>query len=69
MGMRYRILDYQNGKIISDIQSTQDVCTLLKMMSKYSTSWAVVSHNDDFLTSCFVEKNGQWFYITSVKEG
>lgn len=60
--MRYRILDYQNGKIISDIKTTDGVCIMLKAVFSYSNSFDVVTHNQEFVTCDFVQRNGEWFH-------
>lgn len=62
MGMNYRILDYQNGRIMSNISSVGEVCILLKLLSTYSNSWAVTTHNDKFITSSFIQKDNEWKY-------
>jgi hypothetical protein len=62
MGMLYRILDYQNKKITSHLSAGEVCITLNFLFPAYSQSFAVVTHNDDFVTQDFVQKDGQWVH-------
>jgi hypothetical protein len=62
MGQLYRILDYQNKKIISHLNAGE-VCTLLNsIFPAYTSSFDVVTHGSQFVTCDFVQKDGQWVY-------
>ena len=63
MGMKYRILDYANGKILNNL-SLQEVCiTLRSLFPAYTQSFAIVSLNDEFVTGDFKQNDfGDWIH-------
>ena len=62
MGMLYRILDYQNKKIISNLSKSEVCAHLAALFPEYTQSFDVVSHNCQFVTGDFVLKDGQWVH-------
>lgn len=69
MGQQFRILDYKNGRIVSGLKSTQEVCAALKAVFVFSDSFAVITTSDQFVTQDFVQNQyGDWAYMPAPKE-
>lgn len=69
MGRMFRVFDFQNGKIISDIPTTEAVCLILRALSEYSTNLGVSHHGDDtFCTRDFKQDSGSKFFIFSPEK-
>lgn len=62
--MKYRILDYSRGIILSDLTS-DEVCAICKAMMHYTApSFDIVTHNNEFVTGDFNQICGRkdWVY-------
>lgn len=61
--MNYRVLNYANGRIVSDLSVAEVLGILRYLMAGEKVSFDIVTHNNQFVTSDFEsDANGKWLH-------